>query len=97
MKKVNKILIIISIVILIVGIISGCGLSIELEKSIPNEPINVDGTDFSGIVEVGGVIVSKILGTMIVICSIGVVGIIWIIYAIIVLLVRIIKKVKNKS
>ena len=96
-KKIKKILIVVSVIIISLGIISGFSLSGELEQSIPDNKIYVDGTDFSGIVKIGGVIASKILGIMIVIGSICIDIIIWIIYLIIVLIVKLLKKIKNKK
>ena len=98
MKKLSatKILIIISIIVIFLGIIIGIGTSKSVENSIPNESINVDGSDFSGIVEITGIIGSKIIGTLIVFFSFIIDAFIWIVYGIILLIINIVKKIKNR-
>lgn len=99
MKKwnVNKILVIISIIIIFLGIISGLYISNELESSLPNEKIYVDGSDFSGLMQVVGIIGSKILGIVIIIYSVFIDVLIWIIYGIILIIMKIIKKINDKK
>lgn len=99
MKKWNikKVLIIISIIIICLGIILGLSISKELEKALPSEKIYVDGSDFSGLVQVGGIIASKLLGIVIVIYSIFIDALIWIIYGIVLIIKKIIKRINDKK
>ena len=83
MKKLKKILIIISITIFILGMIIGLSISNELVNSIPNEQSIIDDSDFSGLIQVTGTIGSKILGTIIIFASFFIDTIIWIIYGIV--------------
>ena len=92
----TKVLFIISIIIICLGIISGLSISNELENAIPNERIYVDGSDFSGLVQLGGIISSKILGTLIIFGSICIDIIIWILYGIILVILKVIKRIKYK-
>ena len=98
MKKVNvtKILIIISVIIIVLGIIKGIGVSNSIDNSIPKESIYVDGSDFSGIVQISGIMGSKIIGTLIVFGSFIIDAFIWLIYGIIVLIIGIAKKNNKK-
>ena len=99
MKKVSvtKILIIISAIIIVLGIITGIGVSNSIDNSIPKESIYVDGSDFSGIVEIAGIMGSKIIGTLIVFGSFVIDAFIWLIYGFIILIINIVKKIKNKG
>lgn len=99
MKKlsVTKILIIISIIVIVLGIIIGIEVSNSIESSIPNESISVDGSDFSGIVEITGIIGSKIIGTLIVFFSFIIDAFIWIVYGIIWLIINIVKKNRRNT
>ena len=94
MKKSNitKIFIIISIIVIILCIIIGIEVSNSIENSIPNESINVDESDFSGIVQIAGIMDSKIICTFIVFVSFTIDAFIWIIYGIILLVINIVKK-----
>ena len=83
MKKLKKILIIISITIFILGMIIGLSISNELVNSIPNEQFIIDDSDFSGLIQVTGTIGSKILGTIIIFASFFIDTIIWIMYGIV--------------
>lgn len=94
-KKVVKILIIISIFIFLLGIIAGISVSNELINGILKEDIYIDGSNFSGLIEVGGFIGSKILGTMIIFFSIFIDIIIWIIFGIVSLIVKVINDKKK--
>ena len=102
MKKVNIILLIISIILIVLGIIIGIGASNELIESIPVEN-NINGgtagigANYSGIIEIFGVFGAKIIGTMIIISSIFIDLLIWLPYGIILLVIKIIKKIKNKK
>ena len=91
MKKLNPLL-----VIIILGIIIGIGTSKSVENSIPNESINLDRSDFSGIAQITGIIGSKIIGTLIVFFSFIIDAFIWIVYGIILLIINIVKKIKNR-
>lgn len=99
MKKWNikKILIIISIIIICLGILLGLSISNELISTLPTEKIYVDGSDFSGLAQIGGIIGSKILGMVIVIYSIFIDILIWILYGLVLMIIKIIKKIKNKN
>lgn len=95
MKKwnVGKILIIISIIIICLGIISGISISNELENALPTEKIYVDGSDFSMLVQLGGTVGSRLLEIVIVIYSILIDLLIWIIYGIVLVIMKIIRKI----
>ena len=101
MKKVKIILLIISIIIIVAGIIIGLGASNEILNSIPVEN-NVDGAtsgigaNYSGVIEIFGVFGAKLIGTMIIVCSIIVDLLIWLFYGLIILFIKIIKKVKKQ-
>lgn len=99
MKKWNikKILIIISIIIICLGIISASSISKELENELANEKIYVDGSDFSGLVRLGGIIGSQLLGIVIVIYSIFIDVLIWVIYGIVLIIIKIVKKINDKK
>lgn len=94
-KKVKRILIIISIIIVFLGIIVGNNISNDLINNIPKENIYIDGSNFSGLVEIGGVIGSKILGTLIIFLSVLIDIIIWIMYGCVLLILKIINNKKN--
>ena len=98
MKKINvtKILIIVSLIIIVLGIITGIGVSNSIDNSIPKESIFVDGSDFSGIVQIAGIMSSKIIGVLIVFGSFVIDALIWLIYGFIILIMSIVKKIKNK-
>ncbi len=100
MKKWNikKILIVISIVIICLGIISGIGVFIEVKNMFPSgEKYIVDGSDFSGLVQVGGNIGSILLGLAIVIYSIFIDVLIWLIYGLVLVVKNIINKIKKNK
>lgn len=99
MKKlsVTKILMIISIIVIILGILIAIETSKSIENSIPNGSISVDGADFSGIVEITGILGSKIIGTVIVFFSFIIDALIWIGYGIILLIINIVKKIKKSN
>ena len=99
MRKVNvtKILIIVSVIIIVLGIITGIGVSNSIDNSIPKEGIYVDGSDFSGIVQIAGIMGSKIIGTLIVFGSFVIDAFIWLIYGFIILIINIVEKIKNKG
>ena len=91
MKKlnINNILIIVSIIILCLGGILGFGVSNELEKISSNENIYIDGSNFSGLAQIGGMMLSKLLGILMVFFSILIYMLIWIIYGIVLIIKRI--------
>lgn len=95
-KVVKKILILISIIILILGIISGINLSNELVNNSNTNNIYVDGTDFSGMAELGVFFASKILGIVIIFYSILIDIVIWLIYGIIIFILKMIDRLRNK-
>ena len=99
MKKWNikKILIIHSIIIIFVGIIVGVSISNELINTISSEKINVDGSDFSGLIEIGGFIGAKILGIIIIFYSIFIDILIWLIYGFVLIIMKIIKKINDRK
>ncbi len=95
--KVTKILIIISVVIMIVGIITGLLVSSELiNNGMPKENIYVDGTDFTALSEAFTYMGSTILGIIVGIYFAIIILIIWAIYGIILLIIKIINKIKEK-
>ena len=93
-KNIKKILIIVSLIIIFLGIVSGLSLSNELEQSIPNEKLYIDGSDFSIFVQIFGIAGSKVVGILIIIYSILIDALIWIIYGIILGIIKIIKILK---
>ena len=95
-KVVKKILILISIIILILGIISGINVSNELVNNSNTNNIYVDGTDFSGMAELGVFFGSKILGIAIIFYSILIDIVIWLIYGIIIFILKMIDRLRNK-
>ena len=95
-KFVKKILILISIIILILGIISGINVSNELVNNSNTNNIYVDGTDFSGMAELGVFFGSKILGIVIIFYSILIDIVIWLIYGIIIFILKMIDRLRNK-
>lgn len=100
MKKINIILVIISIIIIIFGIILGISASNEFINSIPaqnntNGATSGIGANYSDAIELFGVFGGKIIGTMIILGSIFIDILIWISYGIILLIRKIIKKIKK--
>ena len=96
-KKVQKVLIAISIVILALGIILGISSSNIIVNSIPTEEINVDGTNMQGVVDVLGNIGARMLGFAIICYSIFVDTMIWIIYVVVILIKKIINKLNENK
>ena len=88
MKKINKILIIISVVIVILGVFIGIGTSNELLNSISGE---------NNAIELFGVFGAKIIGTIIIIGSVIIDLLIWLFYGLILLIIRMIKKFKKNN
>ena len=95
-KNIKKILVIISIIIIILGIISGISLSNDIINNT-NNSLYVDGTDLSSIVELTSFMGAKVLGFVIVICSILLDIVIWIVYGIIILILKLIRKKVSES
>ena len=94
-KNIKKILVIISIIIIILGIIFGISVSNNLINSADNN-LYVDGSNFSGIMELTSFMGAKVLGFVIVIYSILLDIVIWTIYGIIILILKLIRKKKVK-
>ena len=90
-------LIIVSIIIVVLGIIIGVGVINSIDNSIPNESICVDGSDFSGIVQITGIIGSRIIGTLIIFGSFIINALIWLIYGIVRLVISLAKKISKKG
>ena len=86
---------VISIIIIILGIIFGISVSNNLINSADNN-LYVDGSNFSGIVELTSFMGAKVLGFVIVIYSILLDIVIWTIYGIIFLILKLIRKKKVK-
>lgn len=99
MKKWNikKVLIIISIIIIGFGIILGISLTNELFGFVPIEKFYVDGSDFSGLAQIVGTIVSLLMGITIIFYSIFIDIVIWIIYGVVLIIIKIVKKIRNKN
>ena len=101
MKNVKIILLIISVIIIALGIIIGLGTSNEILNSISVEN-NVNGAtsgigaNYSDVIEIFGVFGAKLIGTMIIVCSIIVDLLIWLFYGLILLFIKIFKKVKKQ-
>ena len=97
-KKVTKILIIISVIIILMGIFAGKSITLELkDNSSPKENIYVDGTDFTALSEAFVSIGSSLLGIIITMYFAFAVVVIWIIYGVIILIIKIITKIKEKN
>ena len=97
-KKVTKILIIISVIIILMGIFAGKSVNLELkDNSSPKENIYVDGTDFTALSEAIVSIGSSFLGVIITMYFAFAVVVIWIIYGVIILIIKIITKIKEKN
>ena len=94
-KNIKKILVVISIIIIILGIIFGISVSNNLINSADNN-LYVDGSNFSGIVELTSFMGAKVLGFVIVIYSLLLDIVIWTIYGIIFLILKLIRKKKVK-
>ncbi len=92
---VTKVLIIISIITIILGLIISLSISVELENSIPDNEIMIDGSNCSGIVQITGFLGSKIIGTIVVFISIFIDIAIWCIYGIVLGILKIIKKTRK--
>ena len=93
----KKILIIISILIIGFGIIAGITIANDLLSFLPIENFYVDGSDFSKLAQIGGTIVSLLLGTAIIFYSIFIDILIWIIYGVVLIIIKIVKKMRNKN
>jgi len=101
MKKVNVVLIIISIIVIFLGIILGISVSNELINSISvennvNSATTGAGANYSDIIELFGVFGSKIIGTIIILGSIFIDIFIWLSNGAIFFINKIIKNIKNK-
>lgn len=96
-KKVIKILIIVSVIILLLGIIMGIGMSKAIINIIPTEEVIIDGTNIQGIIDLLGNIGSKIIGLAIVAGSIFIDITIWSFYGIIILIKEILNKLKENK
>lgn len=94
-KKVIKILIIISIVILALGIVLGINVSNEIVNRIPIEEIN--NGRFQNLVSAFSYVGAKMLGFVIICYSIFVDIMIWIIYGIVILIKKIINKLNENK
>lgn len=82
MKKVKIVLLIISIIIIVLGIITGTATSKEMLNLISvenntNEFASGVGANYSGVMELFGVFGAKLIGTMIILCSIIIDLLIW--------------------
>ncbi|MBQ8042978.1 MAG: hypothetical protein IJ272_02360 [Clostridia bacterium] len=96
-KKVFKILIIVSVVIVILGVISGISIKNELvEGGTPNNDVYIDGTNATPFIDAFAEIGADLLGVIVVVYTVLAVGSIWGIYGIISLIAIIVKKYKAK-
>ena len=96
-KKVIKILIIISVIIIIAGILIGRSVTLEVKESgMPKENVYFDGSDVTelskGFVKIGSTLIGIVIGIYFAIVVIA----IWIIYGIIVLIIKIVNKIKER-
>ena len=97
-RKVTKILIIISVILMIMGIMTAMSITSELKESgMPKGNLYVDGSDFTALSEAFVSIGSTILGVVIGIYFAMAVVAIWIIYGIILLVIKIINKIKERQ
>lgn len=99
MKKFNitKILIIISIIIFGLGVLSGISIINDLSLFSPIEKLYIDGSDFSGLAQIGGSMLSFVIGISIIFYSIFIDILIWIIYGITLIIIKIVKKIYNRK
>lgn len=96
-KKTIKILIIVSVIIMILGIVTGIGVSKAIINVIPTGEVNVDGTNFQAIFDLLGNIGARVIGFGIIAGTIFVDICIWISYGIIVLIKEILNKLKENK
>lgn len=97
-NKIRKILIIISIIVIIFGILSGISISNELThglKNTNNTVFIIDGSDFSSSVKAFVSIGSSFIGFVVVLYTFAIVLVIWAIYAIVLLVIKAINKIKQ--
>ena len=94
-KKTIKILIIISVLIVLLGIIVGLGISNAILKIIPTDEMMIDGTNVQGIIDLFGNIGARLIGAGIVAGSIFIDICIWGVYGIIILIKGILNKFKE--
>lgn len=96
MKKATKILLIVSLIIIVLGIVSGVELFLELTGSGFGN-ILVDGTNFTEIAAVFGYLGSGILAMLVFTIYLAVTISIWIVYGIILLIIKLVNKINNKK
>ena len=94
-KKTIKILIIISVLIILLGLIVGWGVSNTIVKLIPTDEIIIDGTNVQGIIDLVGNIGARVIGLGIIVGSIFIDICIWGFYGIIILIKEILNKFKE--
>ena len=95
-RNIIKVLMVISVFIIIMGVVGGILVSNELSNiEVSNKNMLVDGTDFTGLIELFIYIGSSVIGFAIGMFSVIIVAIIWIVYGVIVLIVKIINKIKG--
>lgn len=94
-KKTIKILIIISVLIILLGLIVGWGVSNTIVKLIPTDEIIIDGTNVQGIIDLFGNIGARVIGLGIIVGSIFIDICIWGFYGIIILIKEILNKFKE--
>ena len=94
-KKVIKILIIISVIIFLLGIIIGIGVSNEITERIPIE--NTNNEKFEDLLGLFAFVGARILGFAIICYTIFIDIMIWIIYGIVIFTKKIINKLNEKN
>ena len=95
MKKVTKILLLISLALLILSAFSGIVVVNEIGFSPSSDPQYVDGTNFTPLINLFGSLGIVIVGIVVAMPFVGTIAAIWIIYWIILFIKWIVQKVKN--
>lgn len=97
-RKPTKIMTIVSVIILVIGIVLGLGgWTILMNTVFQSRPINIDGTDFSGVFKLFGSFTSAALGIAIIIRCFFLIAILWVVYGIILLFLKVYQKTTNKK
>ena len=92
-KKVLIVMAILSLIIIVIGIVNGISVYMELaNRAVDTGKIYVDGSDFTGLVQLFGSSVAIIVCALIIAGSIGIVAVQWSIFGIIILILYLIHR-----
>ena len=98
MRKIRKILIIVSVIIFIVSVLGAINLSNGmLDNVINSSSLIIDGADFTPLFNMFGALTSVVLGYIIVLFSLVTIASIWCLYGLTSLIIFIVNKFKNKK